>query len=224
MNLDVRTIPLILGFSPGFDSRGSLPSAAGPNSPSSTFYSQQPYSGQNSVAQYNQSMLYTSFLHIEDHFSLGFFQIVTDTSPTPLTMQYTEDEVPCTLYLIRPGSRRIVSNTTNGQRVTWILQVPPKPGYVAIPNCISIVKCPITQLNVNYLNTDQSLSTWPNGSVLQFMSAPNMNDMGSFPEHVPAQMLQVNIDGVPPPLPPATLEVHMIICYEPMSQSQVNYP
>jgi hypothetical protein len=137
-------------------------------------------------------------------------------------MRYTDDEVPCTLYLVRSGSRRIVSNTTDGQRVTWILQVPPKPGYIAVPNCISALKTPLTQLGVNYLNTDQSPASTPNGTALQFVSAPNMNDIGIFPEHVPAQMLQVNIDGAPAPLPPPSLEVHMIICYEPMSQVQVD--
>jgi hypothetical protein len=61
----------------------------------------------------------------------------------------------------------------------------------------------------------------PNGTALQFVSTPNMNDIGTFPEHVPAQILQVNIDGAPPPLPPPTLEIHMIICYEPIPQTQV---
>jgi hypothetical protein len=61
----------------------------------------------------------------------------------------------------------------------------------------------------------------PNGSALQFVSADNMNDIGTFPEHIPAQMLQVNIDGVTTPLPPSSPEVHMIICYEPMSTQQV---
>jgi hypothetical protein len=137
-------------------------------------------------------------------------------------MQYTDEEVPCTLYLVRLGSRRIVSNTANGQRVIWILQVPPKPGYISVPNCISAVKTPLTQLGVNYLNTDQSPASMSNGTALQFVSAPNMNEIGTFPEHVPAQMLQVNIDGAPAPLPPPSLEVHMIICYEPMSQVQVD--
>lgn len=137
-------------------------------------------------------------------------------------MQYSDEEVPCTLYLVRPGSRRIVSSNTDGQRVTWIVQVPPKPGYISVPNCVSAFKTSVTQVGVNYLNTDQSPASMPNGTALQFVSAPNMKDIGSFPEHVPAQMLQVNIDGVPPPLPPPSLEVHMIICYEPMSQTQVN--
>ena len=137
-------------------------------------------------------------------------------------MQYTEDEVPCTLYLIRPGSRRIVNNSTNNQRVIWVLQVPSKPGYVAVPNCISVVKSPVTQLSVNYLNADLSPAAMSNGSQLQFVSASNMSDIGMFPEHLPAQMLQVNIDGIPPPVPPATLEVHMIICYEPIGQNQVS--
>jgi len=129
--------------------------------------------------------------------------------------------VPCTLYLIRLGSRRIVLNTTDGQRVTWLLQVPQKPGYIAVPNCISAFKTPLTQLGVNYLNADQSPASMPNGTALQFVSAPNMNNIGTFPEHVPAQMLQVNIDGAPTPLPPPALEVHIIICYEPVSQIQV---
>ena len=136
-------------------------------------------------------------------------------------MQYTDEEVPCTLYLVRPGSRRIVSNTTDGQRVTWVLQIPAKPGYVSVPNCISAVKTPLTQLSVNYLNADQSPASMSNGTALQFVSPPNKYDIGTFPEHVPAQMLQVYIDGAPPPLPPLSLEVHMIICYEPMSQMQV---
>ena len=137
-------------------------------------------------------------------------------------MRYTDDEVPCTLYLVRPGSRRIVANTTNGQRVTWILQVPSRPGYISVPNCISALKTPLSQLGVNYLNNDQSPTSTSNGTALQFVSAPNMNDIGSFPEHVPAQMLQVNIDGAPAPLPPPLLEVHVIICYEPMPSAQVN--
>jgi hypothetical protein len=137
-------------------------------------------------------------------------------------MQYTDDEVPCTLYLVRPGSRRIVANTSDSQRVTWLVQVPPRQGYISVPNCISAVKTPLNQLSVNYLNTDQSPASMSNGTALQFVSAPNMHDIGTFPEHVPAQMLQVNIDGAPPPLPPPSLEVHMIICYEPMSQVQVN--
>lgn len=136
-------------------------------------------------------------------------------------MQYSEEEVPCTLYLIRPGSRRIVVNTADGQRVTWVVQVPQKPGYIAVPNCVSALKTPLSQLGVNYLNTDQTPASTSNGSALQFVSQPNMNDIGSFPEHVPTEMLQVNIDGAPPPLPPTTLEVHMIICYEPQSQVQV---
>lgn len=137
-------------------------------------------------------------------------------------MRYTDEEVPCTLYLIRPGSRRIVTSTTVNQRVTWILQVPPKPGYISIPNCISALKTPLYQLGVNYLNIDQSPATLLNGTALQFVSAPNMNDIGTFPEHVPAQLLQVNIDGAPPPLPPSSLEVHMIICYEPIPPIQVH--
>jgi hypothetical protein len=137
-------------------------------------------------------------------------------------MQYTDEEVPCTLYLVRQGSRRIVSNTVDGQRVTWILQVPPKPGYISVPNCISAVKAPLTQLGVNYLNTDQSPASMSNGTALQFVSAPNMNEIGTFPEHVPAQILQVNIYGAPAPLPPPSLEVHIIICYEPISQLQVD--
>jgi len=136
-------------------------------------------------------------------------------------MQYTDEEVPCTLYLIRQGSRRIVTSTTADPRVTWVLQVPPKPGYISVPNCISALKTPLYQLGVNYLNTDQSLASMPNGTALQFVSAPNMNDIGTFPEHVPAQILQVNIDGAPPPLPPPSLEIHMIICYEPIPQTQV---
>ena len=142
-------------------------------------------------------------------------------APAPLSMQYTEDEVPCTLYLIRPGSRRIVANATDKQRVTWLLQVPSKPGYDAIPNCISALKAPLNQLSVNYLNADQSPASMPNGAALQFVSIPTMPTLGNFPEHFPAEILQVNIDGVQDPLPPPTLEVHMIICYEPKSSAQV---
>ena len=137
-------------------------------------------------------------------------------------MRYTNDEVPCTLYIVRPGSRRIVANATNGQRVTWILQVPSRPFYIAVPNCISVSKTPISQVGVNYLNNDQSPASTSNGTALQFSSVPNMHDIGSFPEHVSAQILQVNMDGIPPPLPPPSLEVHMIICYEPESAPQVD--
>ncbi len=136
-------------------------------------------------------------------------------------MQYTDEEVPCTLFLIRPGSRRIVANTTDDQRITWVLQVPPKRGYISVPNCISVLKTSLSQLSVNYLNADQSPASMPNGSALHFVSADNMNDIGTFPEHIPAQMLQVNIDGAPASLPPSSPEVHMIICYEPMSTLQV---
>ncbi len=136
-------------------------------------------------------------------------------------MRYTDEQVPCTLFLIRPGSRRIVANTTDDQRITWVLQVPSKRGYISVPNCISALKTSLSQLSVNYLNADQSPASMPNGSALQFVSADNMNDIGTFPEHIPAQMLQVNIDGVTTPLPPSSPEVHMIICYEPMSTQQV---
>ena len=138
-------------------------------------------------------------------------------------MQYTDDEIPCTLYLIRPGSRRIIANNANGQRVTWTVQVPQKQGYIAVPNCISALKTPLSQLGVNYLNADQSPASLSNGTALQFIAPQNMNELGLFPEHVPAEILQVNIDGTPSPSPPSTLEVHMIICYEPQSQAQVCY-
>jgi hypothetical protein len=136
-------------------------------------------------------------------------------------MQYTDEEVPCTLFLVRPGSRRIVANTTDDQRVTWLLQVPPKRGYISVLNCISALKTSFSQLSVNYLNPDQSPVSMSDGTILQFVSAPNMNDIGTFPEHIPAQILQVSIDGAPAPLPPPSLEVHMIICYEPISTLQV---
>jgi hypothetical protein len=148
------------------------------------------------------------------------YSFLGQTAP-PITMQYSDEEVPCTLYLVRPGSRRIVSSNADNQRVTWILQVPPKPGYISVPNCVSVFKTSLTQLSVNYLNTDQSPASMSNGTALQFVSTSNMKDIGSFPEHVPAQMLQVTIDGAPAPLPPPSLEVHMIICYEPLSQVQV---
>jgi hypothetical protein len=140
----------------------------------------------------------------------------------PITMQYTDEEVPCTLYLVRLGSRRIVANTISGQRVTWLLQVPPRPGYISVPNCISALKTPLSQLGVNYLNSDQTPASMSNGTALQFVSPLNMNDIGTFPEHLHVQMLQVNIDGAPAPLPPPSLEIHMIICYEPISQAQVH--
>ncbi|CAF4007281.1 unnamed protein product, partial [Rotaria sp. Silwood1] len=70
-------------------------------------------------------------------------------------------------------------------------------------------------------NENQSSASMSNGTALQFVAAPNASDIGTFPEHVPAQILQVDIDGAPAPLPPPSLEVHMIICYEPMFQVQV---
>ncbi|CAF2997973.1 unnamed protein product [Rotaria sp. Silwood2] len=139
----------------------------------------------------------------------------------PLTTQNIDDEIPCSLYLVRPGSRRIVSNITDGARITLLLQVPSKAGYISVPNFISILKTSLTQLSVNYVNANQTSASMSNGSALQFVAAPNASDIGAFPEHVPAQMLQVNIDGAPAPLPPPSLEVHMIICYEPISQVQL---
>lgn len=137
-------------------------------------------------------------------------------------MRYSDVEIPCTLHIIRAGSRLIVANTNNGQRVTWILQVPSRPGYMAVPNCISVSKCSFSQVSVNYLNNDQSPALTSNGTSLQFVSLPNMTDIGSFPAHVSAQKLQVDIDGAPLPLPPPSLEVHVIICYELTSPPQVD--
>ncbi|CAF4792469.1 unnamed protein product [Rotaria sp. Silwood1] len=137
-----------------------------------------------------------------------------------IAMQNIDDEIPCTLYLIRSGSRRIILNTTDDGRLTLLLQIPPKAGYISVPHFISALKTPLTQLSVNYLNENQSSASMSNGTALQFVAAPNASDIGTFPEHVPAQILQVNIVGAPAPLPPPSLEVHMIICYEPMSQVQ----
>ncbi|CAF1484437.1 unnamed protein product [Adineta steineri] len=144
----------------------------------------------------------------------------------PITMRYTNEEVPCTLYVIRSGSRRIIANTSDDETVTWVLQVPSKPGFISVPNCLSVHKTSFDQLTVNYMNADQTYAEMPNGTALEFVSGPDMNDISTFPEHIPAQMLEVNIDGAPSPLPPPSLEVHMIICFEPMSavQSQQQDP
>ncbi|CAF4382401.1 unnamed protein product [Rotaria socialis] len=142
------------------------------------------------------------------------------SSAPPLTPQNMDDEIPCTLYVVRPGSRRIVSNTTNAERLGLILQVPSKSGYMSIPNSISVRKTPITRLSVNYLNTDRSPASMSNGSILHFLAAPNVSDITTFPERVSAEMLQVNIDGALTPSSPPSYEVHMIICYESMPQTQ----
>ncbi|CAM4820364.1 unnamed protein product [Rotaria magnacalcarata] len=142
------------------------------------------------------------------------------SSAPPHTPQNMDDEIPCTLYVVRPGSRRIVSNTTNAKRLGLILQVPSKSGYMSIPNSISVRKTPITRLSVNYLNTDRSPASMSNGSVLHFLAAPNVSDIPTFPDRVSAEMLQVNIDGAVTPPSPPSYEVHMIICYESTPQTQ----
>ena len=108
--------------------------------------------------------------------------------------------------------------TSNGQRGVWSLQVPSKADRISVPNYVAIVKSPLTQLSVSYLNADQSLATMPNGTTLQFVAAPNMDFVDTFPEHVPAQILKVDVNVDPAPSLPPSLEIHMMICYEPISQ------
>ena len=139
------------------------------------------------------------------------------TSATPST----DEEVSCTLYLIHSGSRRIVANHTNGQSLTWLLQVPTKAGYNSIPNSVSAPKTACDQLSVSYLNADKTLAMMPNGSTIHLQSAANMNDIRMFPEHVSADMLQVNLIGISASSSVNALEIHLIICYEPISQGQV---
>jgi hypothetical protein len=136
-------------------------------------------------------------------------------------MRYTNEEVPCTLYLIRAGSRQIVSSTADDDTVTWLLKVPPKPGFNAMPKFLTVQKASVDQLTVNYLNADQSPTLLPNSTALEVMADAEDNDISTFPENIPAQMLEVIIDGISPPVPPPGLEVQMIICYKPVSAMQV---
>ncbi|UJR32130.1 hypothetical protein I4U23_019598 [Adineta vaga] len=138
----------------------------------------------------------------------------------PLTMRYSNEEVPCTLYLVRPGSRRIVSNLTDDQSVTWTVQVPRKYGYASIPNIVSAHNTDFDQLVVNYVNVDQSPTLLPNGTALEFISTPDANDINTFPDDIPAQMLEVVVDGISPVASPSSLEIHMIICYKPLTALQ----
>ena len=138
-------------------------------------------------------------------------------------MQYTDEEIPCSLFLIRAGSRRIIASQTNGQSLTWWLQVPPKSGCNSVPIFISAPKVSLNQMSVSYLNADKTIAVMPNGSSLHVQSATNRSDIGTFPPHVPAQILQVSINGLPTPSSANILEVHMIICYEATTQIQVRY-
>lgn len=128
--------------------------------------------------------------------------------------------MPCTRYKIKPGSPRILSNTVNAENLSLVLQVPTKTGHFAVPNVISIWNIPVTQLSVNYLNPDKSPIRISNDVALKFVSSHNGSNIVILPEHLPAQMLQVNIDGNASSS--SSFEIHMIVCYEPIELPQVN--
>lgn len=140
----------------------------------------------------------------------------------PFTSENNDEEMPCSLYIIRPGSRRIVSNTTDGQRLNFILQFPSRTGHISVLNFISAPKVSLTQMNISYLDANQSHASSSNRTALRFVAPPKAFTMAGFPAHVPVQKLQVNISGVPNPLPPTALEIQIIICYERISKVKIN--
>ena len=144
-----------------------------------------------------------------------------DQLSTPMNIPYNKDEIPCTLYVIRWGSHRLLATTTNNQSVTWLVEVPQKPGYMAVPKFITIMKTSLDRMGVNYFYLNQTQASMPNGTTLQFMADPNKLDISNFPDRLPAEILQVNMNGIPTNSLPH-VEVQMIICYELMDQTPVS--
>ena len=139
----------------------------------------------------------------------------------PIKLRYTDEQTPCALYYIRPGSRRIISNSTDDESISWIVQVPPKYGYGSIPTLVSAQNIDFDQLAVNYLNPDQSPVQLANGSALEFISAPDANDISTFPDDTFVHILEVVVDGVTSPASQSSLEIHLLVCFKPLSSSQV---
>ncbi|CAF0949292.1 unnamed protein product [Adineta ricciae] len=138
----------------------------------------------------------------------------------PIKLRYTDEQAPCVLYYIRSGSRRIISNSTDDESITWIVQVPPKYGYGSIPTLVSAQNIDFDQLAVNYLNPDQSPAQLANGSALEFISAPDANDISTFPDDTFVHMLEVVVDGVTSPASQSSLEIRLLVCFKPLSSSQ----
>lgn len=139
----------------------------------------------------------------------------------PIKLRYTDEQAPCALYYVRSGSRRIISNSTDDQSISWIVQVPPKYGYGSIPTLVSAQNIDYDQLAVNYLNPDQSPAQSANGSALEFISEPDASDISTFPDDTFVHTLEVVVDGVASPDSQSSLEIRLLVCYKPLSLSQV---